>query len=320
VKDAFDRTIDYLRVSVTDRCNLRCAYCMPRQGVTSIPHAEILTLEEIERLCGVFSALGIRRIKVTGGEPLIRGDAVSLIAGLKKLPGIEQVTLTTNGILLSEYLPALLSAGIDGINISLDTLDPVTFEKLTGADALASVLRAMDETVCSGVPVKLNCVPIHGINQNELAAIASLARCRVKAVRFIELMPVGCASHFSGIRFEEVVAQLEQAYGPLRACADQLGNGPAQYYSICGFKGRIGIIDALGHSFCGSCNRVRLTAAGQLRLCLSRNDGVDLRQLVRSGASDEQLRAAIGSAIARKPQFHQFYSNAVDKTMNQIGG
>jgi cyclic pyranopterin phosphate synthase len=318
MKDSFGRTIDYLRISVTDRCNLRCVYCMP-QNARPLPRKELLSWEEMLRLAGIMAPLGIRYIKVSGGEPLLRKGTADFIGGLKRTPGIEKVTITSNGILLDRCLGDLLKAGIDGINLSLDALDPPVRVRIGGEDSgLFREIPAFLETAGElPAPVKINCVPLRGYNEKEIVPIASLAR-RGPAVRFIELMPLGRAGAFEGIPEREVRVLLEDAFGTLEPFPGRLGNGPARYYSLRGFAGKIGFISPMSHCFCAQCGRLRLGSTGILRSCLSREDGLDLRGLIRAGASDGDLAWAIGALAAEKPRNRSFPEYAVE--MFRIGG
>ncbi|GHV78255.1 GTP 3',8-cyclase MoaA [Spirochaetia bacterium] len=317
--DRYGRIIDYLRISVTDRCNLRCVYCMPAEGVAWKPHDEVLSFEEILRLCAVMAGLGIRKVKITGGEPLVRKGVALFIAKLRAIPGIEQVTITTNGLLLEEFFDEAgdcYPAGnlVDGVNISLDTLDPERFSKVTrtALDAFArgqglpAVLRALDRAQSLGIPVKLNCVPLRGFNEADLPALAALAQTANRAVRFIELMPLGSANSLDFIPGAEVAALLERVYGPLVPYPGTLGNGPAEYYVLPGFAGKIGFINAVSEGFCETCNRLRLSSGGILKPCLSSDSGLDLRALLRGGASDAEIRAAAAELAAQKPPSHNF--------------
>ena len=320
MKDNFGRKIDYARISITDRCNLRCAYCMPRGGVSGIPHSEILRYEEILRLARIFAGLGIERFKITGGEPFVRAGVIGFLEALKGLEGVSQVTLTTNGVLLERYLPELIRIGIDGVNISLDTLNRESFRNLTGVDKLASVLHAIDSCAESGLRTKVNTVMISGVNEDEAVRIAELARKKVAAVRFIELMPVGQALEANPFTVSDLVSTLESAFGKLEPISEKLGNGPAAYYSVNGFAGKIGIIPAMSHSFCSSCNRIRLTSDGFLKLCLSRDDGTDLRSQLRLGASDSDIAYHIEQAITGKPELSGFGDASSGRPMHMIGG
>lgn len=329
MKDQFDRTIDYIRISVTDRCNLRCRYCMPSGGVEPVPHSKILRFDEIIRLMQRFAEAGIRKVKITGGEPLVRRGVLDLIREIKAVPGIEAVTMTTNGILIGQQpklAAELAEAGISGINISLDTLQPERYEGLTGTDGLADVLQAID--VCCGIPelkVKVNAVTLADYNWDEVEDLAYLAKDRNLDVRFIELMPVGLGREFPGYGQDWILRELEGVYGSA-ASDDEIrrGNGPAVYYRFEGFKGRIGFISAMSHMFCAECNRVRLTSEGLLKPCLQYGGGTDLRQLLREGADDEILLGAIRDAIYNKPRQHCFVEEvpegAEEKNMSLIGG
>ena len=276
--DKLNRKIDYLRISVIDRCNLRCVYCMPEEGIESIPHDEILTYDEILRICEIVSELGIRKIKITGGEPLVRKDIVNLIRDIKNIDKIEQVTLTTNGILLHEMLDDLYDAGIDAINISLDTLNKDNFKKITRRDGLEKVLMSIDKAYDLGIRVKINCLAIRDFNLRELVEIASFAKDREIDVRFIELMPIGFGKKYTQIDNDEILSILESRFGTFEIVTEKRGNGPAKYYRNQNMKGCIGFISAISHEFCESCNRIRLTSSGFLKLCLHYNKGIDLKE------------------------------------------
>jgi cyclic pyranopterin phosphate synthase len=306
MQDSLGRTIDYLRLSITDRCNLRCVYCMPGGGVEWMPHNDMLRFEEITRLCGIMAGLGIRGIKVTGGEPLVRKGAVNLVKSLKTLPGIEQVTLTSNGVLLGEYLDALMRAGIDAVNISLDSMDAENFRRITRAGGLEQILSVIEKAPRLGLALKINCVPLRGINERDIAKIAALARNSPITVRFIELMPLGEASSLQPLPADETAALLEKAYGPLSPAPVKLGSGPASYYTLRGFTGFIGFISPLSHMFCDRCNRLRLGSTGALKPCLSSDAGADLRLLLRGGASDGEIGETIAELVSRKPERHNF--------------
>ena len=323
--DKLNRKIDYLRISVIDRCNLRCVYCMPEEGVESIPHEEILTYDEILRICETVSQLGIKKIKITGGEPLVRKEIVNLIRDIKNLDKIEQVTLTTNGILLYDMLDDLYDAGIDAINISLDTLKEDNFKQITRRDGLEKVLMAIDKAYNLGIRVKINCLAIRDFNINELADIANFAKDREIDVRFIELMPIGFGKKYTQIDNDEILSILESNFGTFEPVTEKRGNGPAKYYKNKDMKGCIGFISAISHEFCESCNRIRLTSNGFLKLCLHYNKGIDLKAPIRSGISDEDLKVLIHDTIWNKPLSHKFgHTNGEKdievKNMVQIGG
>ena len=306
-------------ISITDRCNLRCGYCMPECGVPSVPHDKILRFDEIVRLVKIFCSLGIKNVKITGGEPLVRKGAVGLIKDIKAIDGIEKVSLTTNGILLSENLNALAEAGIEGINISLDTLDRQKYMKITGFDGLNTVLKVIDE--CRAFPeikIKINAVTLDDYNRDEICTLADFAADMGVTLRFIEMMPIGLGTGFGGYNQDEIMTVLEEAYGPAKTINEEVGSGPAQYYGFEGFKGRIGFISPMSHKFCRSCNRIRLTSEGLLRPCLGSEMGTDLRKPMRDDASDEELASLICEGITDKPAGHRF--ETTDSLMSKIGG
>ena len=323
--DSKGRKIHYLRLSVTDLCNLRCRYCMP-DGVDKLEREDILTYEEFLRLAALFAQCGVDTVRVTGGEPLVRKGVEQLVKGLKAIPGIRKVTMTTNAVLLEQQLPALLEAGLDSVNISLDTLDPALFAKITARDEFAAVQAGIHAALESGIPVKLNCVPQVGVNEGELEALAALAQDKPLQVRFIEMMPIGYGAAMPCISGPELLARFRRRWPELAplpgaACA-ALGDGPAVYYTVPGWKGDIGFIAAVHGKFCASCNRVRLTSQGFLRPCLASETGCDLRTLLRGGAADEELLQAIRETIWSKPREHHFGDNSMPATrgMYRIGG
>ena len=323
--DSKGRNIHYLRLSVTDLCNLRCRYCMP-DGVDKLEREDILTYEEFLRLAALFAQCGVDTVRVTGGEPLVRKGVEQLVKGLKAIPGIRKVTMTTNAVLLEQQLPALLEAGLDSVNISLDTLDPALFAKITARDAFAAVQAGIHAALESGIPVKLNCVPQVGVNEGELEALAALAQDKPLQVRFIEMMPIGYGAAMPCISGPELLARFRRRWPELAplpgaACA-ALGDGPAVYYTVPGWKGDVGFIAAVHGKFCASCNRVRLTSQGFLRPCLASETGCDLRTLLRGGAADEELLQAIRETIWSKPREHHFGDNSMPATrgMYRIGG
>ena len=323
--DSKGRKIHYLRLSVTDLCNLRCRYCMP-DGVDKLEREDILTYEEFLRLAALFARCGVDTVRVTGGEPLVRKGVEQLVKGLKAIPDIRKVTMTTNAVLLEQQLPALLEAGLDSVNISLDTLDPALFAKITARDEFAAVQAGIHAALESGIPVKLNCVPQVGVNEGELEALAALAQDKPLQVRFIEMMPIGYGAAMPCISGPELLARFRRRWPELAplpgaACA-ALGDGPAVYYTVPGWKGDIGFIAAVHGKFCASCNRVRLTSQGFLRPCLASETGCDLRALLRGGAADEELLQAIRETIWSKPREHHFGDNSMPATrgMYRIGG
>lgn len=323
--DRYQREIHYLRLSVTDLCNLRCRYCMP-DGVEKLEREAVLTYEEFLRLTALFAQCGIDTVRVTGGEPLVRKNVAQLVAGLKETPGIRRVTLTTNAVLLAEQLPALLDAGLDSVNISLDTLRPEVFRQITARDDFAAVQAGLQAALESGLPVKLNCVPQAGVNEGELEQLAALAKDNALQVRFIEMMPIGYGAAMPCISGPELRARFARRWpelAPLSPAQEHaLGDGPAVYYTVPGWQGSIGFIAAVHGKFCASCNRVRLTSQGFLRPCLASETGCDLRALLRSGADDAQLLAAIRETIWAKPREHHFNDSSMPATrgMYRIGG
>ncbi len=325
MRDQYQREIDYVRISVTDRCNFRCRYCMPREGVKFADRSEIMTCEEILRFCRAVSGIGIHKVKITGGEPLVRRGVCDLIREIRRIPGIESVTLTTNGMLLGEYLPALEDAGLTGINVSLDTLNTVKFRRITGTDGFSEVWKGICKAVKTSIPVKINCIPMREWNEDELADMAFLAKQFPVMVRFIEMMPMGKGRDYTGIPQEEVKDILRKRFGKMAAAKGRFGNGPAVYYELSDFQGKVGFISAVSHEFCGACNRIRLTADGILKPCLNYAGRVNLRQEMRSGITDQELRYLVKEAIYWKPRRHGFGDEAEEeikekRRMAGIGG
>ena len=315
--DQYGRKITYLRISITDRCNLRCRYCMP-DGVTDVGMKNILTFEEIWEIVKASVSLGITHIRITGGEPLVRKGCVDLIRGIRAIPGVETITMTTNGILLRTYATALKEAGLDGLNVSLDTLNPEEFAVLTGRQNLAEVLDGIQAAKESGLPVKINAVNQNGLNPIPLAHYAEQERI---PLRFIEMMPVGYGKKYVGRSNDELRACLEEEFGTSKMVESfSRGSGPAVYYQLPKLTIPIGFISAIHGKFCDSCNRVRLTAQGYLKLCLCYDKGIDLRQILRGeenaqntqNAQNEQnkksaqLATAMKAAIYKKPAAHCF--------------
>jgi cyclic pyranopterin phosphate synthase len=325
--DLFDgrgRHIDYLRISLTDRCSFRCLYCMPPEGAPHIAHNDILRYEEILRLCAVMAGAGVRRYKITGGEPLCRKGAADFIRSLKRLSGVESVTLTTNGHLLGPLLSDLMDAGLDSITFSLNALSQEIFSRVTRSAArVADILAVMEAAGRTGLRIKLNVVPLRGVNEAELLPLAHFALERGWQIRFIELMPLGAGMGCEGVPGDEIKATLEAALGAMTPLERAGGNGPAQCVSIAAYPGSIGFINAVSHAFCSRCNRLRLTAAGFLKTCLHHSHGLDLKKQLRRGASDEELELAVRQAALGKPDGHAFARPAQDSPpffMHSIGG
>ena len=326
--DPFGRHISYLRVSVTDRCDFRCVYCMAEHQ-TFLPKAEVLTLEEIERLCGAFIAKGIERIRITGGEPLVRRNVMSLFGklGARIGHGLQELTLTTNGSQLSRFARDLREAGVRRINVSLDTRDADKFREITRWGELSKVLDGIEAARAAGLAVKINMVALKAINEDEIADMLEWAHGQGFGLTLIETMPLG---DVEADRVEQylplslVRARLEERY-TLEDSAHRTG-GPARYVRVRETGGMLGFITPLTHNFCESCNRVRLTCTGQLFMCLGQNDNADLRAPLRASADDDLLLAAIDAAIARKPKGHDFVIDrrhagpALSRPMSLTGG
>lgn len=322
--DGIGRGIDYMRISVTDRCNLRCRYCMPEEGMEMISHEDVLSFEEIERICRLGVSLGINKIKLTGGEPLVRKGILGFIRRLNTLEGIKDITLTTNGILLTEMAHGLKEAGVSSVNVSLDSLRKERFYEITRRDRLEEVLEGIETAIEAGLRVKVNCAVMEDLNKDEVLNFAKFAFHNGIPVRFIEMMPIGEGRSYRGIDNERLLEIIQEQYLELKRVRNKLGNGPAVYYGLPGTEGYIGFISAVHHKFCSGCNRVRLTSSGFLKLCLAREEGLDLRTLLRQGVEDSVILREIEAQIRKKPVSHHFeriVPYTKDKvTMNQIGG
>ena len=322
--DRYQRRLDYLRLSVTDRCNLSCLYCMPPEGIRYIPHQGILRYEEIERLAGLAVSLGITKIRITGGEPLVRRDLPYLCEKLARLPHFDSLSLTTNGVLLPQFGRDLYNAGVKRINISLDTLSPEKYAAITGKYCFFQVWEGIHQAYVIGFhPIKLNIVVMRGVNDDEIKEMASLTYSYPLHVRFIELMqslPGVQERHF--LSGGEILKRLEQT-GTLLSAHSTNSNGPAHYYRFPGAVGKIGLISPVSQHGCQTCNRLRMTADGKLRNCLFSQDDVDLRSLVRGGASDGEIIAAIRRAVWNKPREHSLnrdLGRCLSRPMSAIGG
>lgn len=335
MKDGFGRSIDYLRISLTDRCNFRCIYCMPAEGVAQMPHEDILRLEEMERVVKAATRIGIKHIRLTGGEPLVRKGVVDFIRNIKSIEGIDNISLTTNGVLLPAMARDLKDAGLSRVNISLDTLDPEQFHMVTRVGRLQDTLAGIDAALEVGFePVKINAVAVRSLNQDFLS-FARLSVDRPLHVRFIEYMPVGESSGVDGcgwgpkdvIPNEEILeiinARAAEAGLPgLKPAGDDkpLGFGPASYYEFPNALGTVGFISAMSNHFCSQCNRLRLTADGKVRPCLFSDLEYDVRSVLRDpAAGEDDIVAVFEQALAKKPDEHH---NRVgtERNMSQIGG
>ena len=323
MKDKFGREIDYLRVSVTDNCNLRCIYCMDEKGNKFLNKDEKLTDDEIYKVVKESAKLGIKKVRITGGEPLVRPGVVSLISKINNIEGIEEIYLTTNGILLADMIDELSKNGLKGVNISLDSLKEDRFNKLTRVGNLHKVLEAIDKAIALGIKVKLNTVIVNDINKDEIIDFVNLTKEKRIDVRFIELMPIGIAVNYKGATNEEVLKFITERYPNYEEVVRSKSGGPASYIKVNGAKGKIGFISAMSNCFCEECNRIRLTPEGFLKQCLHFDYGVDLKSMLRSGIKDDDLKKVIYENIYDKPEKHLFLEKSEHKElkfMNQIGG
>lgn len=323
--DAFGRRHTYLRIALTERCNLRCTYCMPAEGVDLKPRSHMLTFEEIIRLSSLFATLGINKIRLTGGEPLVRKDVDALTAALGRIPGIRTLAITTNGLLLERHLGALKTAGLNLVNISLDTLREDRFLDITRRPGLDAVLSAIDQAVAADLgPVKVNCVVMKGVNDDELTDFVRFTRDHPVEVRFIEYMPFGGNGWNDGdfLAYADMLATIQAEFPDIQP----LNTDPretSKTWQVPGFKGRAGFITSMSQHFCGGCNRIRLTADGNLKVCLFGNAELSLRDLLRAGATDAELETAIRNALSRKKASHDgMYeiARSENRPMILIGG
>lgn len=319
------RTIDYIRISVTDRCNLRCVYCMPEKGVDLLKHQEMMSFEEIYNLVKALVPSGIKKIRLTGGEPLVRSGIENLIKMLRSIPEIEDITLTTNGILLEEMAEDLKAVGLTRVNVSLDSLEESRFKQITRWGNLDKVLKGIDKAIETGLkPLKINVVAIKGFNDDEFIDFVEYAYKKEVQVRFIELMPIGESDDEAILKhypIDEIKKLIETKY-QLEETSDIKTNGPAENYRLIGGKGSVGFIGALSHKFCSTCNRLRLTSDGKIRPCLYIDKEYDVLKLIREGASTEELRSFVEEIILGKPEGHNMeegWGNQRRK-MSQIGG
>ncbi len=337
MQDQFGRKIDYMRISVTDRCNLRCRYCMPEGGIDNLPMAEMLSFEEIVEVCKIAADLGITKIRLTGGEPLVRMEVPKLVKMIREIPQIKKINLTTNGVLLDRYLDPLVNAGLDGLNISLDTLDREAYARTTGRDELERVLSGIQRSLDAGLSVKVNAVlladsffaePSQGTGkivsyrEPNWYSLLALPKLHPVDLRFIELMPIGEGQQFEYFSAEVLLDEMKRRFPGIEEDHAIHGNGPAHYYKIPGFKGSIGVIEALHGKFCDACNRVRLTATGKIKPCLCYATTYDIKEPLRNGDMD-RVRELMEMAIWKKPKEHCFEELAEiseEHKMVSIGG
>jgi len=342
IRDSFGRVIDYLRIAVTDRCNLRCVYCMPPQGIQLRAHGEILTYEEIVAVVRAAAALGISKVRLTGGEPLVRPHVERLVEMVAAVPGIQDISLTTNAVLLDRHAGALSRAGLRRVNVSLDTLRADRFERITRFGSIADVWRGLEAAEREGLtPIKLNAVIVRGMNDDELADFAALTQTHAWHVRFIELMPVSNEGDWGErlpppgnrlVTTEEMQARLSADWGVPDLFSESLaltgvtGNGPARVFRLPAALGTLGFISPVSQHFCPTCNRLRLTADGKLRPCLLAEGEVDVIGALRAGASEGDVQALLLRAVEHKPERHQLDDGLAparsigQRVMAQIGG
>lgn len=323
IEDNYNRIIDYFRISVTDRCNLRCLYCMPSGGIKLLSHDEILRYEEIIRLSQIAYELGFRKFRITGGEPLCRKGISYLISGIAKISSDIDLSITTNGVLLAKYADELKSAGLSRVNISLDTLNKEKFKEITHFDLFDEVINSINRAVEIGFdPVKINVVVVRGINDDEILDFVEFVKDKPLIVRFIELMPFR-KNNWNEKKFisSAEIRQIIEKHHSLSNIEDSFSNGPSVDYKINGYKGRIGFISPLTEKFCSSCNRLRLTADGYLLPCLISDKEIDIKTPMRSGANDKELMSIIQSAILNKPKGHKLNKACTTmRGMSRIGG
>ncbi|MEG2108463.1 MAG: GTP 3',8-cyclase MoaA [Clostridium sp.] len=321
--DKYGRNIDYLRISITDKCNLRCIYCMPERGSKFQKEKDKLSNSEIYKIAQSAAKLGIRKIRLTGGEPLVRDGIVDLINKINDIEGIEEICLTTNGILLEENLDKLFKSGLRKVNISLDTLNEEKYKEITRGGSIRKVLSAIDKCLDYGITVKLNVVIIEGINDNEILELVNLTLSKKIDIRFIELMPIGEGIKFKGLSNEYIVDYIEKAKIQFKEVYRSSHDGPAKYIKINNSLGRIGFISAMSSCFCEDCNRIRITTDGMLKQCLNWKSGINLKKKFIDGIDDEQLNDIIRDSIYNKPEKYLFKEESIDKEekfMNEIGG
>jgi cyclic pyranopterin phosphate synthase len=316
--DSFGRNIDYMRVSLTDKCNLNCIYC---RSDCDKSYLDTMSADEIIRIINIVTDIGIKKIKLTGGEPLLRKDFEYILENISKIPEIEDITLTTNGIYLKKYAHILKKYNVKSINVSLDTLDKNAYKKITGYDYVESVKSSINYAIKLGFNVKINSVVIKDFNEN-IFELAEIAKHNKISVRFIELMPMGEGRKYKYIQGSEVIKRLEEKYGKFEKTGYR-SNGPCVYYKNNSFKGTVGLITAVSDCFCSQCNRIRMTSDGFIKLCLYYNKGINIKEMIDSGATDNEIKNAIKHIISQKPESHHFGiidENSENKNMVQIGG
>lgn len=321
--DNHNRPITYLRLSVTDRCNLRCRYCRPEEGVPFIPHEEILSFEELERLVAVFAALGISKVRVTGGEPFARRGCMPFLTRLRKIKGVQYLHITTNGVKTGRYLDELAALNLDGMNVSLDTLDPKRFWKITRRDYLAAVLETVHGVIARSIPLKINSVVLDDTTDDEIIQLAKLARDFPIILRFIERMPFSGTVRPGKLENGNLSSRLQRIFPAIEDSPTTLPT-TARLFSLPGYKGNLGIIEGYSRQFCKTCNKVRITPAGMLKTCLYDNGVLDLKKMLRQGADDEEVSAAIIACVQNRfltgHEAEHFAKRLKEPSMAAIGG
>ena len=320
--DKFGRKVDYLRISVTENCNLKCIYCID-DNILNTYKNDILSDDEIVKIATECASLGIKKIRITGGEPLVRKNIENLIYRLNNIKEIEEIYITTNGVLLNDKIEILKENGLTGVNISLDSLNKDRFKKLTKFDKLKEVLLSIDKALELGLKVKINTVIVDDINKDEIIDFVKLTKDKNIDIRFIELMPIGAAKKYKGISNEEILNIIKNNFKNIQVENKSKRRGPANYIRVDNYKGKIGFISPISNCFCEDCNRIRLTSTGFLKKCLHYNYGIDLKKHIRSNISNKDLKELIYLNIYDKPQNHLFMKDCDDKEnkyMNQIGG
>ncbi|MFN5619993.1 MAG: GTP 3',8-cyclase MoaA [Flavobacteriales bacterium] len=324
VKDNHGRTIDYLRLAITDRCNLRCSYCMPAEGLSWLTRDELLSFEEIERLLAICSSLGIRKVRFTGGEPFVRKDFDKLLKKVAQSNLFEFISITTNGVLTAPHIPLLQSIGIDSVNLSLDSTNRERFLAITRRDEFDAVMQTLDGLLAAGIPTKINAVIMEGLNEEELIPLAMLSKASPVDVRFIEEMPFNGKGGRHAMKYTRsgLLDALQAHFGPLQK-REGAPHSTSENYHIHGHQGNVGIIAAWSRTFCGSCNRLRLTPSGQFKTCLYGKNDLDIKHLMRSGLDDRELAEAIASCVMHKPLDGlqaEALRSPVEESMATIGG
>lgn len=303
LKDKFGRKIDYLRLAVIDRCNLRCAYCMPEEGLAWHAKKDLMSQEEMFRICKIFTELGISKIRITGGEPFLRKDLIQFLNDISKLDNLENIAITTNGINTQKFIPDLKRLGINAINLSLDTLDKEKFKKITRRDEFEKVLETLDLLVKENFKIKINTVVMDGINIDDIIPLVELTKCKPISVRFIEEMPFNGTNHEISLKWnaKNILDHIHNKFPSLYKAFDEK-NSTSINFKIPNFNGDFGIIAAYTRTFCGDCNRIRLTSSGEFRTCLYQSNGINLKNIMRQGCSDKEIKELIQLALIHKPK------------------